>query len=80
MRQRLPMFGVNKLKNVDQLTSDLYRGLLSYAVMANNVEAMSNVAPISLLTRDILGKRKIENTTEGDFSHLGSYGTHSYIY
>lgn len=79
-RQRLPMFGVNKLKDIDQLTTDVYRGLLSYAVMANNVEAMSNVAPVALLTKNVIEKRKINDTWEGDFSHIGVSDHHSYIY
>ena len=65
LRQRLPMYGVNKLQRMDQLSTDIYKGLLSYAVMANNVEAMSNVADTALLTKEVLKKRTIEGLREG---------------
>jgi hypothetical protein len=32
---RLPMYGINKLKNIDNLSTNIFHNLLSYSVMSN---------------------------------------------
>jgi hypothetical protein len=38
---RLPIYGVNKLKNIDNLSTNLFHNLLSYSVMARTYEGIS---------------------------------------
>lgn len=40
---RLPIFGVNKLKNMEDLSTDLFHSTLAYASMATSYSVVSNV-------------------------------------
>lgn len=59
---RVPMFGINKLDDMTQLSTDIFHSMLSYAAMANSYQAMSSVVDAvevgrnSLENRNILGK------------------------
>lgn len=66
---RLPIFGVNKLKNMSDLSSDIFHSTLAYASMANSYTTLSNVVnglevgKAALATRDrtIKGDNSVEN-------------------
>lgn len=64
IRHRIPIFGVNKLNNMEALTTDVFRGLMAYAAMANNVECLSTTADVAMLGLDVLQGRSIEGITE----------------
>ena len=40
---RLPLFGINKLKDMSELSTDLFQSTLAYASMANSHLALSQV-------------------------------------
>lgn len=66
---RLPIFGVNKLKNMNDFSSDIFQSTLAYASMANSYAFLNDVVSglevgrAALATRDknIKGGNSVEN-------------------
>ena len=56
---RLPLYGINKLKDMSLLSTDLFGTLMSYGSMAATYQAMSSVVDIFELGADQLKERKI---------------------
>ena len=63
---RLPLFGINKLKNMEDLSTDLFGTMLSYGSMAATYKAMEQVVDVFELGRDILKQRKVGNKIEAN--------------
>ena len=63
---RLPLFGINKLKNMEDLSTDLFGTLLQYGSMASTYKAMEQVVDIFELGRDVLKQRKVGNKIEAN--------------
>lgn len=62
---RLPIFGINKLQDMTELSTDLFHSTLAYASMANSYEAMSNVVDVLEVGKTVLLKRTVKgNDTE----------------
>ena len=55
---RLPLFGINKLKNMSALSTDIFAALASYASMAAHYAAMNQVVDTLEVGREVLSKRK----------------------
>lgn len=56
---RLPMFGINKLQDMTQLSTDIFHSLLSYASMANSYAALDSVVDAIEVGRAALENRKV---------------------
>lgn len=63
---RLPLFGINKLHNMNDLSTDLFGGLLQYGSMAATYAAMSQVVDVFELGRDVLKQRRVGDKMEKD--------------
>lgn len=63
---RLPLFGINKLKNMEDLSTDLFGTMLQYGSMAATYKAMEQVVDVFELGRDVLKQRKIGNKIESN--------------
>lgn len=63
---RLPLFGVNKLKDMEDLSTDLFGSLLQYASMAATYKSMEQVVDIFELGKDVLKQRKVGNKIDKD--------------
>jgi len=63
---RLPLYGINKLKNMEDLSTDLFGTMLSYGSMAATYKAMEQVVDIFELGRDVLKQRKVGNKIEAN--------------
>lgn len=63
---RLPLFGINKLQDMNNLSTDLFGTLLSYGSMAASNFAMKQVADIFELGREVLKNRTVGNTKESN--------------
>lgn len=71
---RLPVFGINKLKNLNELSTDLLHSMLSYASMATSYHTLSNVVDALEVGKEVLhrrtfkkkGKVKDKENTIGD--------------
>ena len=56
---RLPLFGINKLKDMADLSTDLFQSTLAYAGMANSYLAMSQIVDTLEVGSEVLNRRKI---------------------
>lgn len=57
---RLPLFGINKLKDMSELSTDLFQSTLAYASMANSHLALSQVVDTLEVGSEVLNRRKVE--------------------
>lgn len=64
--QRLPVFGINKLKNMQDLSTDLIGSMLAYASMANSYECLSNIVDGLEVGREALYRRKFKGRNTDD--------------
>lgn len=58
--KRVPLYGINKLKDMSELSTDIFNGLLQYAAMANTYVATSSVVDILETGRDVLANRRVK--------------------
>lgn len=58
--QRIPIFGVNKVENMQDLSTDLFHSMLSYAAMATSYQCLDNVVDGLEVGREALYNRKIQ--------------------
>lgn len=62
---RIPIFGINKLKNMNDLSTDLFHSMLAYASMAASYQCLDNVVDglevgaEALYNRNIQGKETV---------------------
>lgn len=71
---RIPLFGINKLKDMMNLSTDLFGTLMQYGSMASTYNAISRVADIFELGKDVLKKRQIG----GDLESVKSEQSNAY--
>lgn len=57
---RIPVFGINKMKNMADLSTDLFHSMLSYAAMATSYQCLDNVVDGLEVGREALYNRKIQ--------------------
>lgn len=73
--QRLPVFGINKMKNMQDLSTDLFHSMLSYAAMATSYQCLDNVVDGLEVGREALYNRNIQgkqNWVEKGAKKLGN--------
>lgn len=56
---RLPIFGINRIKNTEELSTDIFGSMLSYASMANTYEAMNTVVDCLEVGKNTLLERRV---------------------
>lgn len=67
---RLPLYGINKLKNTEELSTDLFYSTFAYAGMANTYGAMSKLVDIFEIGKEVLLRRKVKGLTpESELGH-----------
>ena len=71
---RIPIFGINKLKDMGDLSTDLFHTTLAYASMANSYLAMDSIVDTLEVGATVLQNRKIggvstEEETKGNKSN-----------
>lgn len=57
---RLPLFGINKLENMQDLSSDLCGSMIAYASMATSYQCLDNVVDALEVGRQVLYNRNIK--------------------
>ena len=57
---RIPVFGINKMKNMTDLSTDLLQSMLSYATMATSYQSLSSVVDGLEVGREALFNRNIQ--------------------
>lgn len=69
---RLPIFGVNKLQNMSELSTDIFRSTLAYASMAYTYKAMDQVVNTFEVGKEVLAQRTVAgNKTEEERTKQG---------
>ena len=72
--RRVPVYGVNKLSDLHNLSTDVVYSTMQYAAMALNVRGMATTAAVLLNGMDILKERTIsglmEKSRRGDTSNV----------
>lgn len=63
---RIPLYGINKLKKMEQLSTDIFGTMLSYGSMAATHNCLENVADVLELGKSVLKGRNINGTRESD--------------
>lgn len=56
---RIPLFGINKLTKMEDISTDIFSSMLSYASMAFSNEAMNNVVDSLEIGKEVLLDRKV---------------------
>ena len=57
---RVPLYGINKLEDTSELSTDIFHSLLAYSGMANQYLAMSQIVDTLEVGREVLSERKVE--------------------
>ena len=57
---RIPLYGINKLQDMDQLSTDIFHSLLCYSSMACNYAGLSTVVDLLEVGRSVLDERKVK--------------------
>lgn len=56
---RVPIYGINKLKDTSEISTDLFQSTLSYAGMTHTYASISNVAGTLEIGKDVLKRRAV---------------------
>ena len=57
---RLPLFGINKLQDMSELSTNLMQSTLAYAGMANSYAALSQIVDVFEVGTEVLNKRAVK--------------------
>ena len=57
---RIPLYGINKLKDPSELSTDLFYSTFAYAGMVNSYAAMSQVVDTLEVGKEVLNRRTVE--------------------
>lgn len=58
---RIPLYGINKLKDMNNLSLDIFGTMMSYGSMAASYHAMESIVDIFELGKETLKERRIKN-------------------
>lgn len=75
---RIPLYAINKLKNMDKLSTNLFYSTLAYADMASNYKALDSIVDILEVGKNVLERRQVggikaENDADNEEKSL-AYG------
>lgn len=56
---RLPLFGINKLQDMSQLSTDIFQSMLAYAGMATHYAAMNTIVDTLEVGKEVLNRRTV---------------------
>lgn len=57
---RVPLYGINKLADLSELSTDIFHSMLAYAGMANQFAALSQIVDTLEVGKEVLSERKVE--------------------
>lgn len=57
---RIPLYGINKLTDLSELSTDIFHSMLAYAGMANQYAALSQIVDTLEVGKEVLSERKVE--------------------
>lgn len=56
---RVPLYGINKLKDMENISTDLFHSTMAYAGMAHTYAAISSISDTLEIGRDVLSRRQV---------------------
>ena len=77
-RERLAFWGVNRLKDMSNLNTDLFSTLVNYGAMVSTYQAMSGVVDMAELCKEVLASRQLK--TPGQSAKKQKKGTETRTY
>ena len=77
-RERLAFWGVNRLKDMSNLNTDLFSTLVNYGAMACTYQAMSSVVDIAELGKEVLGARQLKQAGQDAYRQKKGTETRTY--
>lgn len=76
--ERVPLFGVKKLKDIDELSTDLIHATLAYASMAYSYDCMNEIAGTVVQTAELLKTRQVNNDKQNkELNNVNTPGTYA---
>ena len=57
---RVPLYGINKLSDMAELSTDIFHSMLAYSGMANQFAALSQIVDTLEVGKEVLSERKVE--------------------
>jgi len=75
---RLPVFGINKLKNMEDLSTDIFGTMMQYGSMAATYHAMSQLVDVFELGKDVLKQRRLDEKGKKSEKNLDEGQTKAY--
>ena len=76
---RLPVFGINKLKNMDDLSTDLFQSLMAFGVMATKYYEMNQIVHTLEVGTNVLKNRKYKGSSEKEKIGKNTYAYSRYL-
>ena len=77
-RDRLAFWGVNRLKDMSNLNTDLFSTMSNYACMSSMYGAMSSVVDIAELGKQVLAARTLRNPGDNEDKQVSGKNTRCY--
>lgn len=62
--RRVPLFGINKLKDMNDLSTDIFYSMFAYAGMVNTYKALNDVVDVFEVGKSVLSRRKVGSDVE----------------
>ena len=62
--KRLPLYGINKLKDINELSTDIFHSTLAYASMAYTYQQMGSLVDMMEIGTTVFKNRKVEGVIE----------------
>lgn len=75
---RLPLYGINKLKDMSLLSRDMYHNMLAYGAMAFSYNSLSQIADALETTKEVLSERYIKLQDDSNIEKNRDKHTRSY--
>ena len=62
--KRLPLYGINKLKDINELSTDVFHSTLAYASMAYTYQQIGSLVDMMEIGTTVFKNRKVEGVIE----------------
>lgn len=69
---RVPLYGINKLQDMSEISTDLFAGLLQYGAMCATYEATSNIIDILEVGGKVFGERRVKGQPKNKVKDIKS--------
>lgn len=76
---RLPIYGINKLKNINDLSTDLFQSMMHYGTMVFTYDQMNTIVNVMEVGKSALQERKVSGSkTEAEYAKVKGRSSNAY--